>query len=777
MKIRTKILLITIIPAFVALALGIDAMKTRLNDKAIIEIMEKNVSLMAEVSETILCLQRERGQSAILANGGSNRSRIVKLRQVSDESLGAFYKALESAYLKDEDKEKVRHELAGLKQLRSGVDRGMASVDVVDGYTRIIRGLLVTNTALVNAKTSKGFGKIMGNLSIIMDANEAVALNRGIVSSVFAGDQPIDKSLCLRVIDLISAARTGFTSPALCLDGQNKEKLSAVLGGRAWDTVIEANHLLFDQYKSGDYNQDAQQFFATATLIVDDIQEIIEAQNQAMLKRMSGLAADAENAIITGSLLSVLIFALLCALSSYTIITVSRSLKHLQLSLHDIASGDGDLTVRLNENGRDEIASVCQAFNLFVSRLEEIIVDLRKKCESSSCVSSHVGNNTQVIVRQADGLEVLTDNITQSVGAFNERISGMAALAEEFSSSASTVASAMEEMHAGISEISGNCEREKTVASSALNKVEKTSASMDLLAKAADEIGGFMDAIRNIADQTNLLALNATIEAASAGEAGKGFAVVANEVKELARQSADASEDIIGKISNIQRLCKDVDTDVSDIHSVIGEIEQISTSIASSLVEQKSAVSEIAGNASAIHEGSNQLAGDCEAAARESAQITQDITHMQRDIGTTRLFADISGKSCDGLLLIAGQLEDNFAAFKTKPVAFDLKKIKQGHVAWFDRIIEAIATGKELDEAHVANYHECGLGKWIQGASKDFAGNPAFERLIRAHKDFHTRMQEVVRKVNAGDFSTIAASMGEINKDRETLFIELDAIS
>jgi methyl-accepting chemotaxis protein len=121
------------------------------------------------------------------------------------------------------------------------------------------------------------------------------------------------------------------------------------------------------------------------------------------------------------------------------------------------------------------------------------------------------------------------------------------------SQSVNTVAAAVEEMSASLTEVSKNASRGAQVSREAQQNAENTIVNVDNLGQAAQEIGNVIDVIKNIASQTNLLALNATIEAASAGEAGKGFAVVANEVKELAKQSAEATEDIRHRVEQIQQ--------------------------------------------------------------------------------------------------------------------------------------------------------------------------------------------------------------------------------
>ncbi len=201
--------------------------------------------------------------------------------------------------------------------------------------------------------------------------------------------------------------------------------------------------------------------------------------------------------------------------------------------------------------------------------------------------------------------------VSQQMAANSEETSAQANLvasaSEQVSSNVATVATSAEEMSASVKEIAKNASDAAKVATQAVRVAEDTNRTVAKLGESSIQIGKVIKVITSIAQQTNLLALNATIEAARAGEAGKGFAVVANEVKELAKQTAAATEEISQKIEAIQGDTKGAVAAISQISVVISQINDISNTIASAVEEQSATTNEIARNASEAAKGSTEI--------------------------------------------------------------------------------------------------------------------------------------------------------------------------
>ena len=243
------------------------------------------------------------------------------------------------------------------------------------------------------------------------------------------------------------------------------------------------------------------------------------------------------------------------------------------------------------------------------------------------------------VVEQLVGSSAQLSDVSQEMGATAEESSAqanvVAAAAEQVSANVSTVASATEEMTASIREIAANSTNAASVAGRAVEVAQDTNATAAKLGESSAEIGQIVKVITSIAQQTNLLALNATIEAARAGEVGKGFAVVANEVKELAKATARATEDISQKIETIQTDTGSVVSAIDDISEIIGQISDIQSTIASAVEEQAATTSEIGRNVTEAARGSSEIAENitsvAEAAASTStgaAQTSMSATEM-----------------------------------------------------------------------------------------------------------------------------------------------------
>lgn len=228
----------------------------------------------------------------------------------------------------------------------------------------------------------------------------------------------------------------------------------------------------------------------------------------------------------------------------------------------------------------------------------------------------------------AAATEEITSNLN-AVGAATEEMSSMmdsiSSASEQMTASVNSVASAVEEMSASLTEVSANSTQAAKVADGAAHAAEDTTRTMNALGRSAREINKVVVMITDIASQTNLLALNATIEAASAGEAGRGFAVVANEVKELAKQTATATDEIQKQITEMQQNTDQALSAIEHIVKVIGEINTISANIATSVNEQTKATNEISRSVSEVAQGSTEVSRNIQEAATAAMEVSRNI--------------------------------------------------------------------------------------------------------------------------------------------------------
>lgn len=300
------------------------------------------------------------------------------------------------------------------------------------------------------------------------------------------------------------------------------------------------------------------------------------------------------------------------------------------------AAAAGDLTQDVSVRGADAIGQMGEGLGKFISDLRQSVANIAQNAQTLSSSSEELTATSQQMGTNAE------ETSTQA--------NVVSAAAEQVSKNVQTVATGAEEISASIKEIAKNASEAAKIATSAVKVAETTNATVAKLGESSAEIGKVIKVITSIAQQTNLLALNATIEAARAGEAGKGFAVVANEVKELAKETAKATEDISQKIEAIQTDTRGAVEAIVQIGSIINQINDISNTIASAVEEQTATTNEIGRNVAE--------------AAKGSAEIAQNITGVAQAAQSTAQGSGDSLRAANELSRLAAELQRQVAQFK-----------------------------------------------------------------------------------------------------------------
>lgn len=291
---------------------------------------------------------------------------------------------------------------------------------------------------------------------------------------------------------------------------------------------------------------------------------------------------------------------------------------------------EGDFSRGLDINRENEIGTLCNSMNLMQGNLRKMFQDISSGVQTLSSASTEFATISEQMSAGAENTSGKADTVAAASEEMSANMNSIVTALEETAKNVNIVGSAVNEMTSTISGITENTVKTKTITGDAVAQVNNSSDKIDKLGSSVQEISKITEAITEISDQTNLLALNATIEAARAGEAGKGFAVVANEIKELAKQTAEATSGIKNQITNIQTSTRETIADIKQISGVMNDVDTMVTTIASALEEQSVTTQEITGNVSQAFQGIQEVNDNVSQASTVIGQIATDISGVSQ---------------------------------------------------------------------------------------------------------------------------------------------------
>jgi methyl-accepting chemotaxis protein len=391
------------------------------------------------------------------------------------------------------------------------------------------------------------------------------------------------------------------------------------------------------------------------TAIQSELRSTAQADSQSLIRMIGGTQRN-------------IIWISLCAIfiAISTALLMTRNISSRISSLMEFAEtiAKGDFTATRDADSQDELGRLGQSMDQMRLRLATLLNDFVSGVVHLSSSSNELFGTAK---EMADGAVSMSDRATSVAAAAEEMSSNMnsvAAASEQASTNVNMLAAAAEELSATVNEIARNSENARGIASDAVEKATQASRRVNDLGSAATQISKVNEVITEISEQTNLLALNATIEAARAGEAGKGFAVVANEIKELARQSANATLDIKKEITGIQDTATSTVGEIKLISEVIAKVHDIVNTIAAAVEEQSATTQEIANNVAQASQGIQDVNVNVSQSSAVSAEIARDITVVSDVAGGISNSSTIVSGNAGDLSAFTVRLKDMVGGFK-----------------------------------------------------------------------------------------------------------------
>ena len=360
--------------------------------------------------------------------------------------------------------------------------------------------------------------------------------------------------------------------------------------------------------------------------------------------------------------LFVIIFLAIGGIAIYR--SIIKPVNIVVVGLKDIAEGEGDLTTRLEVKTKDEVGELARWFNVFMEKLQTIIKDIANNAGSLNGAAGELSDLSSQMSSSADITSNKSNSVASAAEEMSSNMNSVSAATEQSSTNVSIVATAAEEMTATIGEIAENSEKARSMTDNAVSQAKGASVKIDELGAAAQDISRVTEVITDISEQTNLLALNATIEAARAGESGKGFAVVANEIKALAKQTADATQDIKNKIESVQGSTSEAVAQIDTILETISDVNEMVTNIASAVEEQSITTKEIAGNVAQAALGIQEVTDNVAQSSTVAGEISKDIVEVNQAANEMADSSSQVNTSSAELSNLADQLKKMVGKFK-----------------------------------------------------------------------------------------------------------------